>query len=50
MAELKILISLIISKFVLKLSPHYEHSPILKLTMEPELGVDLTLTKVQCLC
>jgi len=49
MAELKILISLIISKFVLKLSPHYEHSPTLKLLVEPELGVDLTLTKVQCL-
>ncbi|CAN6295217.1 unnamed protein product [Urochloa humidicola] len=49
MAELKILISLIISKFILKLSPHYEHSPTLKLTVEPELGVDLTLTKVQCL-
>ncbi|KAG2552168.1 hypothetical protein PVAP13_9KG430700 [Panicum virgatum] len=49
MAELKILISFIISKFVLKLSPHYEHSPTLKLIVEPELGVDLTLTKVQCL-
>nr|TKV96289.1 hypothetical protein SEVIR_9G419700v2 [Setaria viridis]TKV96293.1 hypothetical protein SEVIR_9G419700v2 [Setaria viridis] len=49
MAELKILISLIISKFILKLSPHYEHSPTLKLIVEPELGVDLTLTKVQCL-
>ncbi|OEL13135.1 Cytochrome P450 714B3 [Dichanthelium oligosanthes] len=49
MAELKILISLIISKFVLKLSPQYEHSPTLKLIVEPELGVDLTLTKVQCL-
>ncbi|GJN31385.1 hypothetical protein PR202_gb19778 [Eleusine coracana subsp. coracana] len=46
MAELKILISLIISKFVLKLSPHYEHSPTLKLIVEPEFGVDLTLTKV----
>ncbi|KAL6902201.1 hypothetical protein ACP4OV_005077 [Aristida adscensionis] len=46
MAELKILISLIISKFVLKLSPNYEHSPTLKLIVEPEFGVDLTLSKV----
>nr|ACN33715.1 unknown [Zea mays] len=50
MAELKILISLIVSKFVLKLSPHYQHSPTLKLIVEPELGVDLTLTKVQSVC
>jgi gibberellin 13-oxidase len=46
MAELKTLISLIISKFVLKLSPHYDHSPTLKLIVEPEFGVDLTVTKV----
>ncbi|VAH90628.1 unnamed protein product [Triticum turgidum subsp. durum] len=46
-AELKILISLIISKFALKLSPLYHHSPALKLIVEPEFGVDLTLTKVQ---
>ncbi|KAM3313489.1 hypothetical protein ACQJBY_032832 [Aegilops geniculata] len=46
-AELKILISLIISKFALKLSPLYQHSPALKLIVEPEFGVDLTLTKVQ---
>ncbi|XP_062215695.1 cytochrome P450 714B3 isoform X2 [Phragmites australis] len=47
MAELKILIALIISKFALKLSPHYEHSPTLKLIVEPEFGVDLTITKIQ---
>ncbi|KAL6648209.1 hypothetical protein ACP70R_012433 [Stipagrostis hirtigluma subsp. patula] len=46
MAELKILISLIISKFVLKLSPNYKHSPTLKLIVEPEFGVELTLSKV----
>ncbi|XP_062211148.1 cytochrome P450 714B3-like isoform X2 [Phragmites australis] len=50
MAELKILISLILSKFVLKLSPNYEHSPTLKLIVEQEYGVDLTLTKVQRAC
>uniref|UniRef100_A0A0D9VTM7 Cytochrome P450 n=1 Tax=Leersia perrieri TaxID=77586 RepID=A0A0D9VTM7_9ORYZ len=50
MAELKTLISLIISKFVLKLSPHYEHSPTLKLIVEPEFGVDLILTRVQGAC
>ncbi|CAM0872995.1 unnamed protein product [Alopecurus aequalis] len=49
-AELKILISLIISKFELKLSPRYEHSPTLKLIVEPEFGVDLTLSKVQTTC
>uniref|UniRef100_A0A0D9Z6V0 Cytochrome P450 n=1 Tax=Oryza glumipatula TaxID=40148 RepID=A0A0D9Z6V0_9ORYZ len=48
MAELKTLISLIISKFVLKLSPNYEHSPTLKLIVEPEFGVDLSLTRGRC--
>ncbi|KAL5217012.1 hypothetical protein ABZP36_017696 [Zizania latifolia] len=47
MAELKTLMSLIISKFVVKLSPNYEHSPTLKLIVEPEFGVDLTLMRVR---
>ncbi|KAG8063497.1 hypothetical protein GUJ93_ZPchr0003g16963 [Zizania palustris] len=47
MAELKTLVSLIISKFVVKLSPNYEHSPTLKLIVEPEFGVDLTLMRVR---
>ncbi|MCL7028132.1 hypothetical protein MKW94_028069 [Papaver nudicaule] len=41
MAELKIILSLILSKFSFSLSPKYRHSPVVKLTLEPEYGVDL---------
>lgn len=42
-AELKILVALILSKFSLSLSPKYIHSPALRLVIEPERGVDLLI-------
>ena len=46
MSELKILISVIISKFSISLSPSYRHSPILRLLVEPEFGVELIVRKL----
>ncbi|KAJ3682933.1 hypothetical protein LUZ60_013160 [Juncus effusus] len=46
MIELKIVLSVIISKFELSLSPNYRHSPVLRLIVEPEFGVNLILKKV----
>ncbi|KAI3991266.1 hypothetical protein MKX01_034585 [Papaver californicum] len=46
--ELKIILSLILSKFsfALSLSPKYRHSPACRLTLEPEYGVDLIVSKI----
>ncbi|KAH7537003.1 hypothetical protein FEM48_Zijuj03G0045800 [Ziziphus jujuba var. spinosa] len=46
MAELRILLSLILSNFSFSLSPKYRHSPILKVIIEPEHGVDLIMRKL----
>ncbi|KAL5569542.1 hypothetical protein UlMin_026117 [Ulmus minor] len=45
-AELKILLSLILSKFTFSLSPSYKHSPIKKLIIRPEYGVNLLVRKL----
>ncbi|KAJ1699131.1 hypothetical protein LUZ63_007643 [Rhynchospora breviuscula] len=45
MMELKIVLSTIISKFKFSLSTNYRHSPILRLIVEPEYGVNLVLEK-----
>ena len=45
MVELKIILSLILSKFSFSLSPAYRHSPAFKLTIEPEDGVKLMVRK-----
>ncbi|OAY71349.1 Cytochrome P450 714B3 [Ananas comosus] len=47
MVELKIALSMILSKFAFSLSPLYRHSPALRLIVEPEFGVDLVMRKVQ---
>ncbi|XP_042060869.1 cytochrome P450 714C2-like [Salvia splendens] len=39
--ELKILISIILSKYSISLSPKYVHSPLLNLVIEPKFGVHL---------
>ncbi|KAL1547247.1 cytochrome P450 714C2-like protein [Salvia divinorum] len=39
LVELKILISLILSKYSISLSPKYVHSPLLNLVIEPKFGV-----------
>lgn len=44
--ELKMLIALILSKFTFSLSPHYIHSPTLRLLIEPEHGVNILVKKL----
>ncbi|XP_062190049.1 cytochrome P450 714B1-like [Phragmites australis] len=46
MAELKVLLALVLSRFELRLSPDYKHSPALRLIVEPEHGVRLVLKSV----
>jgi cytochrome P450 len=46
MAELKILLALIVSRFSLSLSPKYKHSPVLRLVTEPEHGVNLLVKRL----
>lgn len=43
MTELKVILSLILSKFCFSLSPAYRHSPASRLIVEPEHGVSLRL-------
>lgn len=45
-AELKILLSLFLSNFSFSLSPNYRHSPIMKVILEPEYGLDLIIRKL----
>ncbi|KAL5537891.1 hypothetical protein UlMin_045592 [Ulmus minor] len=46
MAELKVLVALILSKFSFALSPKYVHKPAIRLVIEPEQGVDLLVREV----
>lgn len=46
LVELKILIAQLLSNFSFTLSPNYIHSPALRLVIEPEHGVDLSVTKL----
>ncbi|XP_047328810.1 cytochrome P450 714A1-like [Impatiens glandulifera] len=43
MVQLKIVLSLIISKFSISLSPKYIHSPVYRMIVEPENGVHIIL-------
>lgn len=43
MTELKVILSLILSKFCFSLSPAYHHSPTFRLVIAPEHGVILRL-------
>ncbi|KAM0824590.1 hypothetical protein ACQ4PT_070091 [Festuca glaucescens] len=47
MAELKVLLSLLLSRFEVALSPAYRHSPALKLIVEPEHGVRVVLKRAR---
>ncbi|KAH6766105.1 hypothetical protein C2S52_017088 [Perilla frutescens var. hirtella] len=44
--ELKILISLILSRFTISMSPKYVHSPLLNLVIEPRYGVNLLIKEL----
>jgi len=46
MVELKVVLSLVLSKFEFALSPKYVHCPAFKLTIEPGNGVPLILKKL----
>lgn len=46
MVELKVILSLILSKFTFSISPSYCHSPAFRLTVEPGNGVNLLVSKV----
>ncbi|KAL2536629.1 Cytochrome [Forsythia ovata] len=46
MAELKVILSLILSKFSFSLSPAYQHSPVFRLVIQPEHGVNLHFEKL----
>lgn len=46
MVELKIVISLIVSKFSFSLSPRYKHSPRFHMLVEPGNGVQLLIQKL----
>ncbi|PON32369.1 Cytochrome P450 [Parasponia andersonii] len=46
MAELKILLAVLLSNFSFSLSPKYRHSPVQKLVVKPEYGVNLHIRKL----
>ncbi|XP_066380442.1 cytochrome P450 714C3-like isoform X4 [Miscanthus floridulus] len=46
MAELKVLLARLLSKFSFSLSPGYRHSPVFRLTIEPEFGMPLVVTRL----
>ncbi|EEF46810.1 cytochrome P450, putative [Ricinus communis] len=46
MIQLKVVLSLIISKFTFTLSPNYQHSPAFRMIVEPEHGVQILIKKV----
>ncbi|KAK4414305.1 cytochrome [Sesamum alatum] len=46
MAELKVILSLILSKFSFTLSPAYHHSPVFRLVIQPQHGVSILLEKL----
>lgn len=50
MVELKIVLSLILSKFSFSLSPNYRHFPTMRLLVKPEFGVDLLMKRYDQIC
>ncbi|GMI74384.1 cytochrome P450, family 714, subfamily A, polypeptide 1, EUI-like p450 A1 [Hibiscus trionum] len=46
MAELKVVLSLLVSKFCFSLSPAYHHSPAFRLVIQPQHGVCLLVERV----
>ncbi|KAM5560774.1 cytochrome P450 714A1-like [Rosa sericea] len=47
MLQLKIVLSLILSKYSFSLSPNYRHSPVYKMLLLPEHGIRLIVRRVQ---
>lgn len=46
MAEMKLAISMILSKFSFSLSPSYRHSPAFRITLEPGDGLNVFLARI----
>ncbi|GLT41697.1 hypothetical protein SLA2020_157410 [Shorea laevis] len=46
MTELKIVTSLLLSKFSFSISPKYQHAPVFRLNIEPEDGVKLLVKRI----
>ncbi|XVF22865.1 hypothetical protein REPUB_Repub12eG0208100 [Reevesia pubescens] len=46
MTELKVVLSLILSKFCFSLSPAYQHSPVTRMILEPEHGIRLMCKEI----
>ena len=46
MTELKVILSLLLSKFSFSLSQNYRHSPASRLVIEPEYGVNLLIERL----
>ncbi|EXC36468.1 Cytochrome P450 734A2 [Morus notabilis] len=46
MIELKVILSLILSKLCFSMSPAYRHSPAFKLVIEPEHGINLRVERI----
>lgn len=46
MAQLKVVLSLVVSKFSLSLSAKYRHSPTYRMIVEPEHGVHVIIRKI----
>lgn len=46
MAELKVILALVLSRFSFSLSPTYQHLPTFGLTIEPKNGIYLHVTEV----
>ncbi|KDP33461.1 hypothetical protein JCGZ_07032 [Jatropha curcas] len=46
MIQLKIVLSLIVSKFTFSLSPNYQHSPAFRMLVEPQHGIQIVIQKV----
>lgn len=47
MVQLKVLLSLIVSRFTCSLSPSYRHSPAFRMLVEPEHGVCIYAQKIR---
>ncbi|OEL13784.1 Cytochrome P450 714C3 [Dichanthelium oligosanthes] len=46
MAELKVVLALLLTKFSFSMSPGYQHTPSFRLTIEPEFGMPLIVTRL----
>ena len=46
MVELKLVLARLLSRFAFSPSPRYRHAPVFRLTIEPEFGMPMVVTKL----